>query len=90
MTLLGEDLPFAMQVAVWGAAWSGHASEVVAFLCEHRGDCPLHPWDHHDEYLSSGVVITDEGVTRLPYRYALPFAADYMIRTGVSQGGDDA
>lgn len=86
---VSEQIPFDLQVRVWGAAWDGEdLAEVTAMLCE-RGDAPMHPWDRDDEYLSSGVLITDEGVTRLPDRYALPLVADYLIRTSDDNESED-
>lgn len=80
-----EALSFHVQVGIWGAAWFGDLAEVTAMLAESRSLwIPLHPWDHARQYLREGAVVTDEGVTTLPYRYALPFAADYLIRSGLA------
>ncbi len=89
MTSVVQLIPFETQIGVWGAAWEGDLAEVTAMLSERAACVPMHPWDHDAGYLRTGAIISDEGVTTLPYRYALPFAADYMIRMAHDTSGTD-
>jgi hypothetical protein len=89
---VSEQIPFALQVDVWGAAWDGDLAERTAMLAEKPDALVIPMWDHTEDYLRAGTLITDEGVTRLPYRYALPWLFDWLVRTsdGSSSASQDA
>lgn len=78
---VSEQIPFAVQVGVWGAAWDGDdLAERTAMLAE-KGDCALPAmWDRTAANLCDQVIIDNDGVTRVPDWWALPWLADHIVR----------
>lgn len=74
---LADLFPFEPQIDIWGAAWWGDVAELTAMLVESPQFIQRPMWDRTKADLDSQVLISDDGVTRAPDSWALPYSWEW-------------
>lgn len=88
---MADLFPFEPQIDIWGAAWWGDVAELTAMLVESPRFIQRQMWDRTKADLDCEVIVSDDGVTRVPDSWALPYAWEWKRRAWVRterEGGE--
>lgn len=79
------QITFAADLQVWGASWSGDASEPTAMVAEQGHAYSIHMWDRTAEDLLGSFIDDGSGWRGVPQRWALPWLTEWLMRSAVSE-----